>query len=515
MTGQGRLKPNHFIFLEFALIAAVVITVTLPRIVSPNFCLDDSYIHLAYVKSIRLGDGPSYNPSDWETGMSSPLWVFLLSLWPFGIPSILIIKCIGTLLHVLTAFLMVLLVNTLARNKPYIQADLLEFHQIQLSSGFFSGLLFAVTPLWVQGATSGMETSLATLLIIASSYTIIRHFYAASFLLALLSYLARPETVVYTGCLSFGLTIIQRRFQPLSLGLGGALGVIIWGIYCFSVSGYFWPNTYYIKGELFYLNSLLYLLQDVCAWQPVFASITGTLLMALILYKAVKYKKWDLLLIFLSAVATLLAIALTRKLHPTVLFFESRHFTIALWIAPFLAGCGINTLRLPYATALVLPLLVVNSLMLYSNNSLQKEQERGVRRVHIDIAEYVNENLPPETVLAVEGAGALRFFTPRSMKIIDIIGLNERRIAHQGNKRYGAIQKLCFIHQQNATHIAYLEQWSSKILPHLKLHTLAIFTEPRYAQNHPPVRWTVILAKIVSARNHFKEYCKKLVVQKD
>src|SRR5690606_18764685 len=47
-----------------------------------DFTLDDAYIHLAYAKSLRLGEGLSYNPGDYETGFSSPLWVALLAVWP-------------------------------------------------------------------------------------------------------------------------------------------------------------------------------------------------------------------------------------------------------------------------------------------------------------------------------------------------------------------------------------------------------------------------------------------------
>ena len=49
-----------------------------------DFCLDDAWIHLSYAKSLRLGEGLSYNPHDWETGCSSPLWVLVLAAWPSG-----------------------------------------------------------------------------------------------------------------------------------------------------------------------------------------------------------------------------------------------------------------------------------------------------------------------------------------------------------------------------------------------------------------------------------------------
>ena len=49
---------------------------------APDFCLDDAWIHLDYALSLRLNEGLSYNPNDFETGFSSPLWVLLLALLP-------------------------------------------------------------------------------------------------------------------------------------------------------------------------------------------------------------------------------------------------------------------------------------------------------------------------------------------------------------------------------------------------------------------------------------------------
>ena len=64
------------------LVALCAVVPALPRLVTSDFCLDDAYIHLSYVKSLHLGEGLSYNPHDLETGMSSPLWVFVLALIP-------------------------------------------------------------------------------------------------------------------------------------------------------------------------------------------------------------------------------------------------------------------------------------------------------------------------------------------------------------------------------------------------------------------------------------------------
>src|SRR5690606_3109071 len=71
-TDRG-LLPERSACVGAALIAAGFAGLFI--VGSRDFPLDDAWIHLAYAKSLRLGDGLSYNPGDWETGASSPLWV--------------------------------------------------------------------------------------------------------------------------------------------------------------------------------------------------------------------------------------------------------------------------------------------------------------------------------------------------------------------------------------------------------------------------------------------------------
>ena len=88
------------------------------RVWSPELCLDDSYIHLAYARSLRLGQGLSYNPHDWETGATSPLWVLLLALWPAGPPEGVALKLFGLVWHALASALFALLTCELVTPVP-------------------------------------------------------------------------------------------------------------------------------------------------------------------------------------------------------------------------------------------------------------------------------------------------------------------------------------------------------------------------------------------------------------
>ena len=114
-----------------------------------DFALDDAWIHLAYAKSLKLGEGLSYNPNDYETGASSPLWVLLLASIPwFGHP-VLVSKMLGLLCHL---------------GSIGVLLSLLRHWFPHLNSSSFTGLCAGLAPLSVQSSVSGMAVCLATLL---------------------------------------------------------------------------------------------------------------------------------------------------------------------------------------------------------------------------------------------------------------------------------------------------------------------------------------------------------------
>src|SRR5262245_54891587 len=81
-----------------------------------ELCLDDAYLHLAYARSLRLGEGLSYNPHDWELGATSPLWALILAT----LPALTVgwVKALGVTLHALGAGVVALTAAELSRAAP-------------------------------------------------------------------------------------------------------------------------------------------------------------------------------------------------------------------------------------------------------------------------------------------------------------------------------------------------------------------------------------------------------------
>jgi hypothetical protein len=459
----------------------------LPRVTSPVFCLDDAYIHLSYVRSLQLGEGLSYNPGDFATGVTSPLWVLLLAISPSTSP--LAVKLFGTALHAISAALVsAVAVETGARDSARAQ--------------WAAGLLWALSPLAVQGATSGMEVPLAAALALATTWLALTARYRLAACAAALAYLARPELAVYACALALGLCAVRRSRAPLWLAAGSVGAAAAFGAYCVLVSGYPLPNTFYVKGEVLPLQGLRYLALEVLAREPVVLSLLGVLALLAPLRQARAYGPANA--VFAAACATLLAVGASRTLYPGVAFFQSRYFVPVLWALPLLASIGLTRLPRVLAALAVPALALATGLALVQGAPLQRAQERGVRTLHLDPARYIAAHLPAARVLGVEGAGALRYLTPRSLRVMDLLGLNDNELAHMKGNFF---RRLCYLRQLGVTHVAYPAQWRADMQRAFELVTLKRFTERAYAQVDPPVAWQLTLAEVRSARPEFARYC--------
>src|SRR5689334_13364529 len=173
-----------------------------------GFCLDDAWIHLSYALSLKLGEGFSYNPHDFETGSSSPLWALLLALLPWTGGPVVAVKALGVALHVASAWLCAQLAAELAGRDPGTSTP----PRPQLAA-LIAGTLTATHPALLQGATSGMEVSLTCALLLAFTLCALRERLGWACALAALAVLARPETLFFTASFCALRALAERRLR--------------------------------------------------------------------------------------------------------------------------------------------------------------------------------------------------------------------------------------------------------------------------------------------------------------
>lgn len=489
-----------------------------------EFCLDDAWIHLAYAKSLRLGDGLSYNPGDWETGFSSPLWVLLLAAWPTGPEPVVSVKLLGALLHAGTAGLAAGIALDLASARASVERPLPV-----LSISLLAGCLCATAPTLLQGASSGMEVPLATCVVLACLRASLREQWLLAGVLGFAAALVRPELI---ACL-LGFVLVAgigrwlgsvprpRSSSLLMIAtplLGAAVGLGAWMLYCQLVSGWPWPNTAYVKvGVGSPSGGLDYLAAQVLPWQPWFAGLGGLALIVAALWtelsgrgvlepagsKTPPTRHWQLTALLSAWLAGMLATALSRPLDPEILFYQARYFAVFAAIPPIVIALGVARTHRVLSLALILPIALLTGLQITAAHGLARAQERGVALLHDEPARYVARELPPEAVIAVEGAGALRYRTPRSMTIVDIIGLNDAGIAHARDDS----SKACVLVERAPDYMVLPDHIAASLAKVFELRVIARFTDPAWAQIEQPRAVEVLLLQVVDTRPRWRERC--------
>lgn len=509
-----------------ALVAALLGALMLPGPL--DFALDDAWIHLAYAKSLRLGDGLSYNPGDHELGASSPLWALVLAAWPIAGDPVRPVQLLGILLHALTAWIAAQLGMDLARRRATVRAPLPV-----LSLTLLCGVLVAATPTLVQATVSGMEVGLCAALVLAVAWAMIQGHVAPAGVLAALAVAARPEALGFV--LSLAGVLVPLRWRagerratvkaPLVACAGALASLAAWLCYCRFAGGQWWPNAQYVKGAGGGLpEGLRYLAEQVLPWQPWLVSLTGVVLLGLALHGELRParparatpppegepepdaalsasrephdappRRPELLALAIASLATLVGIACTRSLDPSLGFYQSRYFipfcAPLVVVLPF----GLPRSRRALALLLALPLAVVTGLQIRSLQAASLSQRADTATLHGAVARYVADQLPRDAVVAVEGAGAPRFHAPRTATILDLVGLNDRFVArHQRD----VPAKLCHLVRQRPTHFAIPEEWIPQFTPVFRLRELARFEDPEYTQVEPARALAVVVLAV-------------------
>jgi hypothetical protein len=457
-----------------------------------DFCLDDAYIHLDYALSLKLGQGLSYNPGDFETGSSSPLWALLLALWPWGGEPLVSVKLLGVVLHACTAGVAAQLASALL--VPPSSA-------MQWRVGLCAGVLVAAEPSLLVSSTSGMEVSLTSALLACAVLCELRGRERLGFVAAGLATLSRPEALCFLAAYGV-LRGVGRHPRALWLSLGAAVGLGVWVLYCLTVSGFPWPNTKYVKSTGLSLEGLSFLAAEVLPMQPWLVGVGGVVLLVRAVLPARAGERSAIFSLLGAFVLTLLAIAISRHCPPGTQFYTSRYFAIVAWVPLVPIALGLGSMSRWLAALCLCPVVLVNWQLTASALALQHHQAGDIRQLHSEPARFIAQSLPADAVVVVEGAGAARFYTPRSMQILDMIGLNDRAIAHAGSDR----ERLCSLLARRPTHLLVPDSLLSITVP-LQVTLERRFTDPDYRITRTAIQRSVQLLSVHGLKPKWSSFC--------
>jgi hypothetical protein len=187
-----------------------------------------------------------------------------------------------------------------------------------------------------------------------------------------------------------------------------------------------------------------------------------------------------------------------------VQFYESRYFAPLAAIPAALVPFGLIGRHRVLAVALVLPLAVVTSLQLTEVRTVARAHEDDTRTLHTAAAQWTATHLPADAVVAVEGAGAQRWFAPRTMTIVDLVGLNDRAAARLHHDRHA---KLCHFVRRAPTHMVMPADWVRLFSDTFALRPLTAFDDPSYTQVAPPRPLRVLVLAVDGVRPPWNERC--------
>lgn len=416
-----------------------------------DFPLDDAWIHRVYSRSVAFGHGFEYNEGVAEAGSTSPLWAIVTAPahWLEGagggaVPAA--VKLIGVLIGLAA----VVAVNRLTRRMTG-----------SVLAGCVAASLFALEPRFLFSCLSGMENVLLVALWVGGSAALLAGRPFVSVVLFALAPVTRPEAVVLLplclpGLIHFARTR-GRRLAAVGAWVIPFVPLAVWAAFCKAATGHFLPNTYYLKTHPFHLG----LRELDVAWRSVFleglapwwAFAPGV---AACVAACRTSPRWSISLAALLAAPCvyLLGVVGTRSV-----FLQGYYWT--RWLdpacivlaVPFCAGFGAviaagfsrrrtfamikglwpdHPTRAGVLAGVLGIVCLVAAVPSYRKAVADRRghlssDSRAIHILNVQAGQWIAEHTPTTSVVAVNDAGAIRYFGKR--KTIDLMGLNNAELA--------------------------------------------------------------------------------------
>ncbi len=395
-----------------------------------GFALDDAWIHQTYARNLAQGLQFAFVPGQPSAGSTSPLWTLLVAVgYLIHAPYLAWTYLLGTAVLGITGWLAYRLVLSVMPEREDV--------------AWLAGLVVAAEWHMVWAAVSGMETLLFAALVLAAFVIPPRR--AGWLGLAVgVSILARPDGLTLVPFILARLVIenlsAARRWARLTgffvrFALGFAAVFLPYLAFNYVLAGSVWPNTFYAKQAEYAVLRQWPLVQRIwlVTLQP-FVGAQALLLpgLGVLAWKAARERRWEVLLPLLWAGAFLAAYVLRlpatyqhgRYLMPVIPALVSLGIGgTAQWLRLRAEAAGRRALSVPrlVSRAWLLAFAVVTAVFWGLGARAYKADVQIIESEMVQTAHWINQNTPPDAVIAAHDIGALGYFGGR--KILDMAGL--------------------------------------------------------------------------------------------
>ena len=389
MKKPGRRKKTTHYTVPLILLAGVILLFILGVDVSVP-PMDDTYIHLVYGRSLFTAAPLSFNHGEPSSGFTSPLW-----LLPSALASLF-----GTALApaVLMMFSLLAAGTALFMLPP------------------FAGILLLMTGPFFFHASSGMETALSCLAVVAV-WRCVRDgtgVKVSSFIL-LGAFLVRPELAVLAIPLFLSLKV-RNPASIFRLAAPSVTAGLLWLFWNIHSMGLPLPSTFYAKQPVSWLASanagLPGLLKGLLITSPLLLFAAAISITGLMRNKGKKRSEVSLALI------PLLLFALSLYLQPNS-FFQMRYYVPALTALVLATGHWLGGLQRKKLNVFILAVSMLPGLIIFAGR--RADASYDVYSIDVRPAQYISSVASPEQTVAAADIGAVKWIT--DMEILDLDGL--------------------------------------------------------------------------------------------
>jgi hypothetical protein len=402
-----------------------------------GFPLDDSWIHLHFARNIAEGAGFSYNPGVPVAGSTAPLWTLLLAaaVAVFG-SSVAVVKTVGTF---------VTLAAVIVTRRAAIQ------WRASRIAALGAGIGLGWTGAMAWGALSGMEVTLAALVVAAALLAHARGHEAMTAIFAALAPLARPEALILVPLLALARPVTVRRVALYA----GVTAVVLAPAVAFSVAtvGSPFPATAGAKVEGGLLGWLAGVREParvtwlerpadfLGGWARWLATTDWMLPIALAAALVVVWRRPGRALGVpaLALLAHPLAMALFAPYRDPA-FQEGRYSIHLLPLAFVILAVALGPRLTRAGGTLVVVYLALAVIAVFPAAARYGWAVQNIEAMQVHLGRWVDQHLPRRGAIAVNDIGAIAYLSRR--EVLDLVGLVSpdvlpyRRAGETGVARY-------------------------------------------------------------------------------
>ena len=387
---------------------------------SIGFPLDDSWIHLTYARNFAEHGEWAFRLGDSSAGSTSPLWTALLSIG----------YVIRLAPYAWTYFLGWILLSLTAIRAERFSRTVLKSYQSKFPwVGLFIALEWHLT--W--SATSGMETLLHGFVVLVVLGMLMENSrqYLTLGLLAGISVWVRPDGLTLLGPILFTAFLQENSFRArgsalVKIFIGFGVLFVFYLLFNLTLSGTPMPNTFYAKqaeyGTYWLSRTLSERLMDYIL--PIIASPFVMLVPGLFLwvYKIIRERSWGAMAGLIWSLGYIGIYFMRLPAYQHGRYIMPALPVLYLWgmlgTMGYIASSKINQ-RIALLWQVVMVVLVVSFQWMGARQNAQDVVL--IETQMVQTAQWINENISPDAVLAMHDIGAIGYFTKNP--IVDLAGL--------------------------------------------------------------------------------------------